>query len=283
MLQDGAAEGIFAQRFDGSGARFGTELQVNVYTLDAQIDPDVATDPQGGFIAVWSSNGEDGQAEGIFGRRFNSAGAPIGGEFQVNTYTYDRQRRPRVALDAMGRFLVVWRSSFQDGDGSGIFARRFEPGGTPIGDDFQVNLSTIGSQALPVIAVDPSGHFFIVWRSQESDPTMLRIDGRRIDANGLAGDQVAISPTGELSDPDVAPGTGGFLVTWTDRETILGRRIGNSGAPLGSQFQVSTYTGTFKSYPSAAPVGDGFVVVWDSLLQDGDYYGIFARSLEPTS
>jgi hypothetical protein len=31
----------------------------------------------------------------------------VGGEFQINTYTIDQQRRPAVAMDADGDFVVV--------------------------------------------------------------------------------------------------------------------------------------------------------------------------------
>jgi hypothetical protein len=283
-LQDGDAEGLFAQRFASGGTRLGTEFQVNVFTRFSQIEPDVATDPAGGFVAVWSGYGEDGDMGGIFARRFDSGGSPIGGTFQVNTYTVDRQRAPRVATDTQGRFLIVWRSSSQDGDGSGVFARRFEPGGDPIGGDFQVNVSTLSSQTLPAVAVDPSGDFFVAWRSQSRDASMRRIDGRRIEANGLAGDELTISDEGpEISDPDVAAGSaGGFLVSWTDGKTILGRKLASSGEPIDGGFQISVFSSAVKSDPAAAPLGDGFVVVWSSLFQEGDYYGIFARTLEAT-
>ncbi len=41
----------------------------------------------------------------IFAARFNSAGALLGGEFQVNTYTTSIQRRPSVAAESNGDFV----------------------------------------------------------------------------------------------------------------------------------------------------------------------------------
>ena len=41
---------------------------------------------------------EDGDADGIFGQMFDSSGSPIGGEFQVSTYTTNDQYGARVAV-----------------------------------------------------------------------------------------------------------------------------------------------------------------------------------------
>jgi hypothetical protein len=49
----------------------------------------------------------------------------VSGEFRVNDYTAGAQGGPAVALDAAGRFIVVWESSDQDGEGGGVFGRRF--------------------------------------------------------------------------------------------------------------------------------------------------------------
>jgi len=42
-------------------------------------------------------------------------GEPVGPEFRVNTYTIDDQRKPAVAPDSSGNFVVVWHSYAQDG------------------------------------------------------------------------------------------------------------------------------------------------------------------------
>jgi len=54
------------------------------------------------------------------------AGAPLGGELRVNTYTTDTQGRPSVAADSSGSFVVVWHSAYQDGSTYGIFGQRYE-------------------------------------------------------------------------------------------------------------------------------------------------------------
>ena len=38
-----------------------------------------------GFVVTWLGEGEEG--DGVFGRRFDASGAPMTGDFQVNTAT----------------------------------------------------------------------------------------------------------------------------------------------------------------------------------------------------
>src|SRR6185369_5986710 len=99
--QYGGSYGIFGQRYSSNGNRLGTEFQANTYTNIAQEEPVVATIGDGGFVIAWQSGkGQDGSDRGVFGRRFDSAGTAVGGEFQINTYTTGRQFEPAIASDA---------------------------------------------------------------------------------------------------------------------------------------------------------------------------------------
>ena len=64
------------------------------------------------------------------------------GEFQVNQFTTGSQRIPRISHDSSGGFVVAWQSFEQDGSSYGVFERRFDGSGTPIGGEFQVNQFT---------------------------------------------------------------------------------------------------------------------------------------------
>jgi hypothetical protein len=121
--QDGSLTGIFGQRYGSSGAPLGPEFRVNTYTTGDQLRPSVAVESSGSFVVVWSSYEQDGSAQGVFGQRYDSGGAPLGPEFRVNTHTTLGQRAPSVAADALGNFVVVWQS--QDGWGDGIFGQRY--------------------------------------------------------------------------------------------------------------------------------------------------------------
>lgn len=65
--------GIFAQRYDASGALLGSEFRANTYTSSDQGWPSVAADTLGNFVVTWESFGQDGFGSGVFGQRY----API--------------------------------------------------------------------------------------------------------------------------------------------------------------------------------------------------------------
>lgn len=111
-----------------AGVPLGGEFQVNVQTAQAQSYPDVARDIDGDFVVVWSSAHQAEAPPEIFFRRFDSAGAALDTELQVNSYTLGVQDYPAVAIQSFGAFVVVWESQ-QDGDGRGIFGQWFDSWG----------------------------------------------------------------------------------------------------------------------------------------------------------
>ncbi len=162
--EDGSNSGVFGRLFAAAGTPLGAPFQINTYTTSSQSRPGVAMDALGDFVAVWSS-GQDAGSTGIFGRRFDAAGVPQGGEIQVNSFTTAGQMGPSVAADAKGNFVVVWSSMGQDGSDYGIFGRRFDAAGTPLGADFRVNSYTTGRQWFPSVGSDPDGDFVVAWYS----------------------------------------------------------------------------------------------------------------------
>jgi hypothetical protein len=146
--QDGSSTGVFGQRYDASGTALASEFQVNTHAFDTQgVEPiGVSTAADGDFVIAWSSHLQDGSSTGIFAQRYDHSGAAIGGEFQANSYTVGNQSSVSVGSAANGDFVLAWSQGYRDGDLTGVFARRFSSTGTPLGDDFQVNAYTVGSQ-----------------------------------------------------------------------------------------------------------------------------------------
>ena len=123
-------------------------------------------------------------------RRFNSSGAPQGGEIIVNTYTTGTQAAPtsrsiRPATSSSSGTAGGLNSGqpAQDGDSLGVFARRFDASGNPLSAEFQVNQYTTGNQARPTIAMRPTGEFIVVWASPQDDQ-LGAIMARRYDSSG---------------------------------------------------------------------------------------------------
>jgi Ca2+-binding RTX toxin-like protein len=167
--QDGSGFGIYAQRYNSAGVAQGNEFKVNTYTNGNQTNSTVAIDADGDFVISWISFGQDGDGNGIYAQRYNSAGVAQGNEFKVNTYTTSQQSNPTVAIDADGDFVISWQSYGQDGSGFGIYAQRYNSSGVAVGNEFKVNTYTSSSQFIPAIAMDAGGDFVISWTSYGED------------------------------------------------------------------------------------------------------------------
>ena len=97
--------------------------------------------------------------------------------------------------------------------------------------------------------------------------------------------QVNTYTTGPQAYPSMASGGNGtFVVVWAsdyqDSGTvgIFGQLVDSSGAKIGGEFPVNTYTTGGQVEPAVAAASNGsFVVVWVSYGQDGDSDGIFGQ------
>ncbi len=269
----------------GTSEPVGGEFQVNTYTTDYQSNPTVAADADGDFVVMWFSDGSSGSdtsGGSIQGQRFDSTGAPVGQEFQVNTYTTSGQSRPSVATDTGGSFVAVWRSAGSSGSDSSSWSvqgQRFDAAGAFAGDQFQVNTYTTDYQSDPAVAADADGNFVVVWSSNGSsgsDSSSWSIQGQRIDSAGTAvGDEFQVNTytTGVQWYPAVgADNNGDFVVVWesygssgsdSSGYSVQGQRFDAAGVRIGDEFQVNTFTlGLQYLSDVAVNTGGDFLVVW---------------------
>jgi hypothetical protein len=113
---------------------------------------------------------------------------------------------------------------------------------------------------------------------------------------GPAGPEILVGTTPSvLPDAGIRPvataADGSFVVVYSDDAAPVGyggapghvraRRYDATGLPVGGTIQVSNYTPSTKHVPSVTSTPDGrFVVVWESLEQDGSDSGVFARRFD---
>ncbi|MDH3595074.1 MAG: FG-GAP-like repeat-containing protein [Rhodospirillales bacterium] len=151
--------------------------------------------------------------------------------------------------------------------------------GDPMGDEFQVNTTTVDDQGNPTTAMDADGDFVVAWQSCPVDVDGLVIrDGcdvlaQRYDPAGArqGGEFLVNATVGQAQLlPDVAMDPDGeFVVVWWGYGPgggygIFARRFSAEGEPQGPEFQVNT-TETPTAAPSVAMDADGdFVVVWSA-------------------
>lgn len=219
---------IIGQRYNSAGTAQGAEFVVNSYTTSEQLDPAVAMDSDGDFVVTWGSFGSnygDTNNLSVQGQRYNSAGTAQGSQFQVNSYTTGSQRRPAIALDSDGDFVITWDSAGSSGgdtNGLSVQGQRYNAAGTAQGSQFQVNNYTTNGQTWPDVAIDADGDFVVTWSSYSSP----------------------------YSDTN-----------WS----VQGRRYQAAGTAQGNQFQVNSYTTFSQFYSVLVVDSDGdFIVVWES-------------------
>ncbi len=75
----GDSAGIFAQRYNASGAKVGGETRINTTTADNQEFSSVTALADGGYLIVWESYNQDGQYSGIYSQRFDASGNKLSG------------------------------------------------------------------------------------------------------------------------------------------------------------------------------------------------------------
>ncbi|MCU0876870.1 MAG: GEVED domain-containing protein [Pirellulaceae bacterium] len=222
---------LFAQRFNLTTtspflSKVGGELELASLVELEGSKAGAAMDHQNRTVVVFESYNEDGDAMGVYAQMLDEFGDPDGDRFLVNTgFTTGNQGAPAVARAPDGRFVVVWQSRDQDGDGYGIYAQRYTSDGAPDGTAFRVNTTTTGDQMTPAVAMGEDGRFVVVWQGDD----------------GL--EEGAVDGT-------------------TD---IFAQRFTSEGIPVGGEFQVNQFEGTDQNMPAVTMNAAGqFAVAWVS-------------------
>ncbi|MBY6135025.1 hypothetical protein KUV61_04245 [Nocardioides marinus] len=264
------------------------EFLVNTHTYDDQNAPSIAALSGGGYVVTWTSDSQDGVGTGVYAQRYDSDGVRQGAEFRVNTEVIHDQANAVVSALADGGFVIAWDSRGQDGDGYGVFAQRYDGGGTVVDTEFQVNTEALFYQLTPSITGLDGGGFVVTWTSDFHDGDAYGVYGQMYAADGSAinGEfrvNTMTAYTQQESDVTALAG-GGFVVTWTSFYQdgsvtgVFAQRYDSSGATVGNEFQVNTTTNANQEDSSVAALSDGgFVVVWESWQQDGSSYGVVAQ------
>ena len=309
---------VFLRRYLGTGAPLGGESTVNSSTTGDQGAPAVTGFAGGGWLVVWEHQSPEGDWD-IRAQRYFEDGMAQGAELTVNTVTDMDQRAPSIHAQPDHRFTVTWQSGGMscgpcyDGQFHGIAARRFKAGGSPEGDEFQVNSYVLQDQFNPAIGGTPSGDLLILWTSGQGYPSESGPDGSGFGVFGQAWDPDGIG-TGdehglnqfslaEQQDPAAAGRPGGdFVAVWESCPTslpgggdgqdgsgcgVVRRRVEGDGSNGDDEAIVPVWTQGPQRHPDVISFDDdGYLVAWDSCpdsqlvwdqSQDGNWCGIFAQ------
>ena len=288
---------IKAQVYNADGLKLGGEILVNSTTVGFQGWGDtspISALNDGGFIITYQS--PDPSGVGQFGQKFDSQGAKIGAEFNINSTNLNDQINASVSAFDDGGFVSTWVSS--DSDGWGVFAQIFDEDGNKQGSEFQVNSSTYLSQWRPSVATLSNRTFVVTWESGGQDGDGDGIFGQIYNADGSQkGSEFQINSTTDLDqkEPTVKRlENDNFVVVWnthnalTGEDTVSGQIFNHDGEPIFSEFLINTTASSGFAVPQVAATSDGgFVTVWRQLefqggSSDGSSYGIYGQRFDST-
>jgi len=245
-------------------ARVGGEFQINTYTAGVQRFSRVAGLPDGGFVVVWSSEGQDGDAGGVFGKRFGADGQALSSEFRVNSTTIGDQWAHRLAVAPDGTFLVVWGTRPEHR----IMGRRFDMAANPVTEEIRISDDAFRFVFSPDVTANETGEFVVVWGFGDIGGDFIRGQALDADAHPKGSAFLLSDPSGFRGDrqPAIARGQGNsFIAVWCtgSRGSVEGRVFEGPAQPMGQGFTVSDNVEFELAQPQICHHRDsGFVAVW---------------------
>ncbi|MFM2083054.1 MAG: hypothetical protein RL380_1745 [Verrucomicrobiota bacterium] len=141
---------VYVRTFNAA-ANGSSVSRVNTYTYGDQFAPKISFDGTDLFV-VWTSLGQDGSRDGLFGQFLHVDGSPDGGELQVNSTTASQQIQPAVAADGAGKFLAVWTSFGGGANSFDLFAQRYAS-----------TLSPLVAPSAPLVSALDSYRLQVAW------------------------------------------------------------------------------------------------------------------------
>jgi hypothetical protein len=291
---DGQGTDVFVQRFnpDGSLAGGAARLQ-GTAGLQADSTPQIAALPDGGYAVAWEgatiSEGTD-----IFVQRFNPDGSLAGAAERLQGMSgLLSDSMTQIATLPDGGYVVTWRGSTSDGQGTDIFVQRFNPDGSRAGGTERLQgMAGDLADTVPEVTALAHGGYAVTWVGITSDGQDLDVFVQRFDADGsLAGGTTRLQGmAGALVDstPQItALPDGGYAVTWfgftSDGQSsdIFLQRFDAEGNLLGGAERLQGMAGALPdNFPQITALEDGsLVLAWGGSTSDGQGTDVFVQRL----
>ena len=156
---------IMLQRYDSTGAKFGSEVAVTETQNVFEWNPTISIFSNDSFIIVFLRTTKNSPlVNEMYAQRFDSSSNKVGNVFALNpNRNYNVVGKTEILTLNGGDFVVVWpEDGGRDGDYMGVFAKVYDASGTALSNDFQVNTFFTGIQSSPSIT-ELSDGFLITW------------------------------------------------------------------------------------------------------------------------
>lgn len=175
---------ILARGFHANGTQKFSDRTINSVAKGQQLLPDIAMASNGDFVVVWEDDKNENGYYQIFAKVYYSSGSVKISDFTVNSVSSGQQYRPRVAMNSVGNFVVVWQDDKDKNGYYQIYARGFNSNGTENFHDMTVNSVSSGQQYKPDVAISSDSDFVVVWQDDKDKNGYYQIYARGFNANG---------------------------------------------------------------------------------------------------
>jgi hypothetical protein len=266
---------VHAARVSAADAAVDAELQLDSGSTSA-VDPSVASDGQGGYLAAWMDRRATPFA--IYARLVPSTGTPAASDF-VLAHGATQYWRPQLGF-VDGGYLAVWESYAPDV--STLFGGRVTTAGALIDGAAGIAIAAEPPAPTPLLPDDGSNRRTAV---ASDGATALTVWTRG--SQGVTGDDVYVLPTDGAAPattaskllgrglnveaaPAVAANANELLVVWQDGRNaatsgldLYGMRFALDGTPLdAAPFVVDDQPGDQFGPSLAADTNGDFLVAW---------------------
>jgi hypothetical protein len=263
---------VYARTFSSAGVGGATE-RLNTYLPGDQYAPRLSAIGLD-YLAVWTSMGQDGSLQGVYGQFVHNNGVLVGGELRVNTTTFSRQMQPVVASDGVDQFVAVWSGYTGNPNSFDLFAQRYINVGSVLDAmsapfvyaPFTLSNNIYQPQLVvswpPLVGISISNYDVYVDGSAAAIGIVTSNQWTMTAANGLTTNsshyfQVGYVTTAGSDSPLSAPAYG---TTWS----------GVSWGGIPYEWMVATFGDDTNSWPSAnSPLVSGGPTVYQVFLSGG--------------
>lgn len=270
----GLAGSLAHAQIIGEPVRFKSEFRVNTTTEGGHVHTGVFALTTGDYVVAWRSSESSGWV--YFIQRFRADSTRIGGPVPV-------PGSPMIAPLDDGGYVLAWSAVGSSGDND-IFTRRYSATHTRIGPDRQANTVSAGNQSLIGLTALKGSGYVVGWTSAIQEGSFARQFS--VDNLPVAGEQKIHTFVGGAQGASViaAQEDGGFVAVWVSvgqdgsDKGVYTQRFRADGRRFGGERRVNTFTDGAQARPGVVALKDGgYVIVWNSVGQDGSGDGIYGQ------
>lgn len=177
--------------------------------------------------------------------------------------------------DALGRGAII-------NDDHGIIP----PGQiAPLGNEFLVNTTVSGIQAYTSITAMNDGGYVVTWTSYHSGNGDIYMQRYGADGGPLGSEtRVNTNTLNDQTQPVITTlSNGSFAIAWASNHgpnsyDVQMRVYNSNGTPSTGEIRINSTDSASQQTPAITALADGgFVITWQSELQDGGGFGIYGQ------